>query len=245
MPEHLVVTLTASLGAMGDLAGHERRGTAPWPARSAILGLLGAALGIDRQDETGQGALASWRMATGLLGWTDARRRGWLGQPLRDYHTVQTVPSGVRRPRTRRDALVRGRAEGRLATVLTTRDYVTGCAFLVALWGGDLAAAGAALRRPVFVPYFGRKACPLDAPLDPKVVEASTPVEALTRPRELPPWLVGLRVERVATDHFPGVEAWPGRVVETRWDEPRDRRSWHFGPREVSVLTLPPPETAP
>ena len=44
MNDYLVFTLASAFGAMGDLAGHERRGTLPWPGRSAILGLLGAAL---------------------------------------------------------------------------------------------------------------------------------------------------------------------------------------------------------
>ena len=238
MPDHLVLTLAAPFGAMGDLAGHERRGTAAWPARSAILGLLGGALGVERDDPEGQAALGAWRMAVATLAFRGRDAR--LGLPLRDYHTVQTVPASVRAPATRREALDRGRREGRLSTTLTTRDYVQGCAFLVALWGGDLAGAQAALRRPAFAPYLGRRSCPLAAPLDPRVVAAETPVAALLAPREVPEWLAGAKPVRVASDAFDGVAAHPGYMVESRWDEPLDRSLWHFARREVYVLPLVP-----
>ena len=128
----------------------------------------------------------------------------------------------------------------RLWELLTTRDYVQGCAFLVALWGGDLAGAQAALRRPAFAPYLGRRSCPLAAPLDPRVVAAETPVAALLAPREVPEWLAGAKPVRVASDAFDGVAAHPGYMVESRWDEPLDRSLWHFARREVYVLPLVP-----
>ena len=43
MQPYLVFGLTAALGAMGELAGHERRGALSWPARSA----LGAATALE------------------------------------------------------------------------------------------------------------------------------------------------------------------------------------------------------
>ena len=52
MNDYLVFTLASAFGAMGDLAGHERRGTLPWPGRSAILGLLGAGGGIEQPEST-------------------------------------------------------------------------------------------------------------------------------------------------------------------------------------------------
>ncbi|MGR3434006.1 MAG: type I-E CRISPR-associated protein Cas7/Cse4/CasC [Shimia sp.] len=47
--DHPIFTLTAALGSMGELAGHERRGT--WPGSSAVLVLLGAAFGLRRGDD--------------------------------------------------------------------------------------------------------------------------------------------------------------------------------------------------
>src|SRR5690625_5593646 len=49
--EYLTFHLTAALGSMGELAGHERRGSLSWPGRSALTGMLGAALGIRRDGD--------------------------------------------------------------------------------------------------------------------------------------------------------------------------------------------------
>ena len=90
MAEFVVFTLAAPMGAFGDLAGHERRNSGAWPARSAVLGLVGAALGVRRDDAPGQQALAGWRVAISVLS---------RGTAFRDFQTVQTVPTArVKRP---------------------------------------------------------------------------------------------------------------------------------------------------
>lgn len=228
MPDHLVFTLVSAFGAMGDLAGHERRGTWVWPGRSAILGLLGAALGVRRDDATGFAALEPLRMAVGVHD---------EGAPMRDYHTIASVPSAVvRRPDSRAAAL---RAAGlRTETTITLRDYRVGPLYAVALWGLPLTPLEEALRRPVFPLYLGRKSCPLAAPPDPRIRAADGPLEALAAAR-IPGfrwsrgWIDGpcsLRppLRLVASD----VDLGGGRS-ETRNDVPLDRARWHFGPRNV------------
>lgn len=232
MTDHLVFTLTAAFGAMGDLAGHERRGTLTWPGRSAILGLLGAALGLRRDDAAGFAALDPLHMAVGVHD---------EGVPMRDYHTVTTVPSAtVRRPDSRPAAL---RAAGREAnTTITLRDYRVDPLCAVALWGVPLEPLAEALRRPVFTLYLGRKSCPLAAPPDPRIVAAGGPLEALVTAR-----IPGFRWRRgridgpcsirpplrfVASDVDLG-----GDRMETRHDVPLDRGRWHFAPRRVHVWT--------
>ena len=79
MQPYLIFGLTASIGAMGELAGHERRGSMVWPVRSAILGLLGAALGIRRDGDFR--ALDALSLAVAVFD---------EGAALRDYHTVDT-----------------------------------------------------------------------------------------------------------------------------------------------------------
>ena len=231
MAEFLILTLAAAMGSFGDLAGHERRGSGQMPARSAILGLLGAAFGVRRDDAPAQAALNIWQVAVGVLA---------TGAPLRDYHTVQTVPSTIKRPNSRPAALAEARRRGDLNTVLTSRDYLTDCAFRVALWGGDLAAAAAALREPVFVPYLGRKSCPLSAPMDPHQVTADDPAAALCatdpmaewgRAKSWPP--LWLNPTSIASDPWPGLDG----HSETRWDQPIDRNRWHFAARTVRVVT--------
>jgi len=155
------------------------------------------------------------------------------GRQFRDFHTAQAVPTArIKRPSTRRAALRALRSGDN--PVITRRDYRTDCVFGVALWGsGDLHKLQRALARPYFVPYLGRKSCPLAAPMAPRVVEAESPVEALQHIR-LPPFVESrLDPERplfIASD-----EALPGGREQVRWDEPLDRTAWHFGPRIVHV----------
>lgn len=221
MAEHLVFTLVAPMGAFGDLAGHEQRGSTGWPGRSAILGLIGAALGVRRDDDAGQAALNDWRMAVSVLN---------QGPVLNDFHTVQTVPSArIKHPATRADAL---RALTRSDNgLITRRSYRMDCTFGVALWGGDAGALEGALKAPHFVPYLGRKSCPLSAPMAPKRLETEGPLEALAQ-ITLPPFLAFNPAAPlfVASD----IPLGAGRS-ETRHDIPLDRQKWHFAAREVHI----------
>lgn len=220
MVEHLVFALVAPMGSFGDLAGHEQRGSEGWPGRSAILGLIGAALGVRRDDIKGQRALNDWRMAVSVL---------HQGPVLNDFHTVQTVPSArIRHPATRAEALaVLTRSDNGL---ITRRSYRMDCAFGVALWGGDMALEKA-LNAPHFVPYLGRKSCPLSAPMAPKRLETEGPLEALAQVN-LPPFLMLDPASPlfVASDISLGT----GRS-EIRHDIPLDREKWHFAARDVHI----------
>ena len=226
MREHLVLLLAAPLASFGGYAGHERRGSGPVPMRSAVLGLMGAALGIDRTDAERQAALRAYSVAVQSF---------HRSTPLRDYHTVQTVPTAkVKRPATRRRALARAGRDAN--TVITIRDYRCDVLIGVAIWGdgrwalGDLADR---LKRPRFPLYLGRKSCPLANPLNPRVVMEEGPVEALAR-IEIPEWLrpdgwseqdrSRFLVHSDPVDGFgppPSSERVPG--------EPLDRRHWTFG----------------
>lgn len=221
MAEYLVFALIAPMGAFGDLAGHERRGSALWPGRSAVLGLLGAALGVRRDNAEGQARLGGWQMAVSVLE---------QGRGVEDFHTVQTVPSArIRHPDTRARALAALGPKDN--PVITRREYRTDCAFGVALWGGEgIETARAALERPRFTPYLGRKSCPLSAPMAPRIVPAPGLTEALAQVR-LPEHLTGRKPILIASD-----APMPGARVETRWDAPIDRAGWHFARREVHIV---------
>lgn len=225
MNDYLVFTLSANLGAMGEFAGHERRGSLDWPGRSAILGLLGAALGLRRDADFS--AIERLHQAVAIFGET---------APLRDFHTVQTIPSAkVKRPQSRPQAL--RDAHDQLNTMITLRDYRCTPLYGVALWSGDNASdllmrIQQALTHPNFVLYLGRKSCPLSAPTAARIVQAETPDQALSH-ITLPPWRQGAIAHRMAAD-----DVLPATHYEQRQDQPLNRLHWHFKSRRVALLTV-------
>jgi len=170
--ETLIFQLQAPLSSWGEVAVGEYRPSAEYPSQSAIQGLLGAALGIVRDDDTAQTAFRTgYRLAVGVL---------CQGRLLRDYHTAQ-VPSRTdlkKRPHaTRRDELSLPKTD--LNTILSSRDYRQDAASLVAVQvvanaPYSLAQLTDALKKPRFVLYLGRKSCPVAAPLHPRILRAKT-----------------------------------------------------------------------
>ena len=169
----LVFTLYAPMASFGEIAVGERRMSWARPGRSAILGLVAAAKGIERSDE-----VAHRRLESGLH---YAVRTEASGIPLTDYHTAQTPRARKGRNfATRREEL----ESEDLSTVLSTREWRVDACFTVALWPRHGAALDIeeivhALRRPFFVIYMGRKSAPLGLPLNPEIVEAPTYLQAL------------------------------------------------------------------
>lgn len=247
----LLFQLQAPLASWGEPAVGEFRGTAEYPSLSALLGLLGAALGVRRDDEPAHAALRDgYRFAVGL-------QSG--GELLRDYHTAQ-VPGRAalkRRPQaTRRDELRMPKAE--LGTILSTRDYRQNAACLVAVQAREAAphaldALADALRRPRFVLYLGRKSCPPAAPLWPQRIEAPSLPEAFERylavlqaarlaqqdKHERVPLEEPAPIQRIALED--GMDATLAPDLSTvRKDRLIRRRGWQFGDRtEHVVFTIP------
>lgn len=221
MTEYIIFRLIAPMGSFGGVAGHEWRGSNRWPARSAILGLIGAALGVCRDDVEGQQSLRKWSCAISVL--SDSH-------PFQDFHTIQTVPSAnIKRPTTRRVALSALKKSDN--ATLTRREYHTDCAFGIALWDGENTHEVAhALNFPYFIPYLGRKSCPLAAPMKARVIEADTPQDALKQVT-LPPWMDQNTARTIISDK-PLPNAW----LETFWDDPIDRTLWHFAQRQVHIM---------
>ncbi len=118
------------------------------------------------------------------------------------------------------------------------------------------------MQRPVFVPYLGRKSCPLGLPLAPRIdtEAADAPAALLVRHaagpeaqvrlsnRLLRKTLAGDEDELVIVLDAPAADVAPGdpghvaaddprqRRIELRRDQPRSRRRWQFDLREELVL---------
>ncbi len=239
--EFLAFRLYAPLASWGEPAVGEHRPSHNYPGRSAVFGLLGAALGIRRDEED--------RLMDLAAGYGVAVAVYSAGSLLRDYHTAQ-VPSATdlrKRPhRTRADELALPKAD--LNTVLSTRDYRQDALSVVLLWRktpsapSTLESLQQALRSPRFVLYLGRKACPPALPLHPHCLDASTLHEALQR-TQFPDFdglrdAAGLRwLTWEGDDVRPGI---PQAAVFSvpRKDEPRSRRRWQFADRREWVALL-------
>lgn len=228
MTQWLTFRLEAPMAAFGEEPGNAARGTAAWPTKSALCGLLGAALGVLREDRGGQQALATeFRFVV------RADRTGTL---LRDFHTYQSLPSAKGKPATRAVALTQSED---LETSITRRDYRADVAYAVALraateaprWSLDTLAA--ALRHPVFVLSLGRRSCPPGAPLDPMLIEATSGPEALAATdRAAKPGQSRLHAAEAPDDLGPSNRH---RQKRRRNDQPLDRVAWHFATRDEWV----------
>jgi CRISPR system Cascade subunit CasD len=246
--EFLIFQLQAPMSSWGDTAVGEYRGSYDYPGESALIGLLGAALGIRREDDVAHAGLQQgYVFAVGVQS---------PGRLLRDYHTAQ-VPGRVAlkgRPHaTRRDELAVPKAD--LNTILSTRDYRQDAASLIAVQSrGEppytLEHLAEKLRQPRFTLYLGRKSCPPAAPLYPLVIDAKSALAAFEEYR------TRLEAQREANKDRRGrapLEP-PGKVIRLVWGDgieagvsadlsaPRKdrlirRQGWQFGDRtEHSAL---------
>lgn len=231
--QFLLFHLQAPMASWGDVAVGSYRGSREHPGAAALLGLMGAALGVRREDEAAHAALRDgYAFAVGTVE---------AGQLLRDYHTAQ-VPGRSdlkgRPHRTRRDELSLPRHA--LNTILSTRDYRQGGAWAVAVHALPAAPHGLdelaqALRQPRFVLYLGRKCCPPAAPLAPLVVEAESVHAALTAylaAADPPARLLSL----AWADGVPA--GLPPHLSVPRKDRLIRRGSWQFGDRTEHLALL-------
>jgi CRISPR system Cascade subunit CasD len=141
----------------GHSSRFERRTTELHPTRSAVIGLIAAALGIDKHapDEAAQLArFQGLEVTTIKLDRKDARGRDLSFQRMEDYHTV----TGIRRASGKVD---------REATVQTYRHYLLDARFGVLIEGTNelLSEISTALGNPKWGVWLGRKCCIPSSPL--------------------------------------------------------------------------------
>ncbi|ADJ28315.1 type I-E CRISPR-associated protein Cas5/CasD [Nitrosococcus watsonii] len=166
MQSFLMLKLAGMMQAWGSHTYEVYRPSLNFPSRSGLLGLLGACLGLRRDDEAGQLALAqSIRFSV------RADERTFSPVKLADFHTV----------------LDARKVGGKIShyPVVSRREYLCDASFTVAVKAAaaapiPLAALIQAVQQPVFTPYLGRRSCPLQRPLFEAVVEAADSLAALS-----------------------------------------------------------------
>lgn len=133
----LLLRLAGAMQSWGTTSRFDQRDTGKEPSKSGVIGLLAAALGIDRECWTDLEPLT--RLSVGV-------RHDRAGIPKRDYQTAQQVISADHSKIHE--------------TAVTTRDYIADAVFLVGLEGEDrslMEQIHAALRDPVWPLALGRK----------------------------------------------------------------------------------------
>ena len=141
----LVLRLEGLLQSWGEAGKWNFRDTAVFPTKSGIVGLLGCALGWPRGDS--RLSELSQCLSMGVR----ADREGFL---LTDFHTVQSKQLLNAQGKHRGN-------KGQFSTIVTQRSYLQDAYFTVVLQGEEmlLKKIYAALKRPVWPLYLGRKAC--------------------------------------------------------------------------------------
>ena len=212
----LLIRLSAPMQSWGTQSRFTVRDTGLEPSKSGVLGLLCAALGIDREDDDGLQPLTS--LCMGIR----ADREGLLQV---DYHTAKDV------------RMANGKTKD---TELSNRYYLANAVFLVGLESDNLALlerVQAALYKPVWALFLGRKSF---VPSEPIPLEAGLRIgETLEQALQSFPCLCEPEKEKLRVV----LEDKNGSIVRT--DQPlsfsRERRK--FAPRRVSVTFYDAPES--
>lgn len=154
----LLLRMRAPMMSWGDHSRFTIRDTRREPTKSAVVGLLCAALGRPR-----------WESVTDLTALKMGVRVNQEGLVQCDYHTVL-------------DSIKSSGSKG--DTVISQRYYVADADYLVGLEGSDhavLETLNTSLESPVWQLYFGRKSFVPSCPVQVGIVDAPL-IEALKQP---------------------------------------------------------------
>ncbi|ATG89560.1 type I-E CRISPR-associated protein Cas5/CasD [Methylomonas koyamae] len=179
MPEFLILKCQGAMQAWGGHTYEDYRPSLIFPTRSAVVGLLGACLGINRQqpeqlkklnDSFELTVLANHRLVEQRQFKDERKPRTVNLHKITDYHTVLNAR----------------RADGgkRDDAIVSRREYLCDAEFTLALAFKDsaeydLAKVLTAIKAPKYTPYLGRRSCPLQRPLFEAIVGAEDAQQAL------------------------------------------------------------------
>lgn len=217
----LLIELAGPQQAWGSTSRFTTRATDLAPTRSGVIGMLAAALGMERTAELDR-----------FDGLTFGVRIDQAGRVERDFQTTRSL-------------------DGQTTFPLSQRFYLGDAVFLVGISAerDELLAYQNALARPYFPLFLGRRAFPPAGPIPTHIVDAPLRTalsEAAWRAR--PHHRRRIRNEQVTLEMI--VDAAPGEITgETRQDVPVrfDPRRRSYRRREVATLhvSLPHPEPRP
>lgn len=153
----LIIHLSSPMQAWGMRSLFQRRSAGTAPTKSAICGMVCAALGVEKQSEEEKAVIREFNSIL-MSSFSPCHREKAHGCILRDFHTVQNT-------RAAKDK------QAKQNTVVTEREYWLDRKFIVLLESANktfLEQAAEALRNPKWGIWFGRKCC---IPAEPLIQE--------------------------------------------------------------------------
>lgn len=178
MQEFLIIKLQGAMQSWGGHTFEDYRPSHIFPTRSAVVGLLGACLGIDRSDIQSRADLnASFefivradcrKVRTKQFG--RVKEKTLSMQKLTDYHTILDARRVDGSPRSE--------------AIISNREYLYDAEFTLALgFRADavytLERIKDAIQKPYYTPVLGRRSCPLHRPLFENIVVAENLHQAI------------------------------------------------------------------
>jgi CRISPR system Cascade subunit CasD len=248
MRDYFIFRLHGALASWGDIAVGDIRPSYRCPSKSAVIGLIAAALGIERHEQIKQ---------TELFKLSFSLRIDALGHPIEDYHTVQTPSDMAIKYDRSKDCWTRLdeieainwriiQTQSNAGAIQSRRTYYCDALYTIALcetvtqaidWEilglkqfSDLINA---LQNPKLSLYLGRKSCPLSLPLEPQIHSAVNFKEALQKATfkfedELKPL-----TKKVKQHQYYSEEKLDNSQMKlTRRDQPVNKTTWQFSERD-------------
>lgn len=243
--KYVIFQIYAPIVSWGNIAVGGERTSTPHPSKSALTGIVAAALGIRRNQED-----AMQQLTQSLSFSIKMYSSGML---LSDFHTVQAPRNENKKTYYTRKEETEASVE-KIGTIVSRRQYRSDALYVVGLSMNinspyTYEAIEQALRTPVFQIYFGRKACVPALPLAPKVIDADTAQNALDSyqvifptPQKEDSWQHTV-YEKVIDRTFSKETAtyyWEENAVMNikplhiteRYDSPVSKTKWQFAPRK-------------
>lgn len=236
----LALVLDSPLQSWGHGSQFTHRTTGTHPTKSGVIGLIAAAMGIDKfgeDEEVRLRPLSALKFTSLRVPWPDRRKLGDVLPVIQmeDYHTVG---GGYDEDTPRGKLSIPRKAErgGSFGTVVTHRRYLQQARFIALLEGDEttLLEVAEKLTAPVWGSWLGRKCCVPSTPMlhhgDPKSNVCQSRDDALARMMallgcSLP--VAGLDCEETAAEF--------GQAKQVQADEPVSYGSRKFTHRAIAA----------
>jgi CRISPR system Cascade subunit CasD len=154
MHKHLAIYLDGPMQSWGYMSKFDRRTSLAYPTKSGVIGILCAALGIQKSDTTKLAEIAGLKMTAYVL--SSLNR-------ITDFHTV----GGGFDKKMHSQNIVKKASGSSGDTVVTHREYLLDAKFAVILSGklNLLQQLESALKNPLWGIWLGRKSCVPTVPI--------------------------------------------------------------------------------